>query len=91
MDVTHLPFNALIGLGPAQADSGFLVSLTAGSQSTNHLGTVHVSALLADAEAGSGATLMRHLGSAAGVVPVVRRLRRSFARLPRAAFRPART
>jgi acyl-coenzyme A thioesterase PaaI-like protein len=79
MDVTHLPFNRLIGLEPAATDE-FLVSLRAGPQHANHLGTVHASALLAVAEAGSGAFLTRHLGDPAGFVPVVRRLDAKFRR-----------
>ena len=47
MDVTELPFNRLIGLEAAPSQSGFLVSLPDRSQYTNHLGTVHASALLA--------------------------------------------
>jgi acyl-coenzyme A thioesterase PaaI-like protein len=78
MDVTQLPFNRLIGLEPAAADSGFLVGLPDGPQNTNHLGTVHAGALLAVAEAGSGAFLVRHLGGGAGYVPVVRRLESKF-------------
>jgi acyl-coenzyme A thioesterase PaaI-like protein len=74
VDVTQLPFNRLIGLEPAAADSGFLVSLPAGPQYANHLGTIHASALLAVAEAGSGAFLLRRLGDATAFVPVVRRL-----------------
>src|SRR5262245_52908207 len=74
MDVTQLPFNRHVGLEPAAEESGFLVSLPEGPQYTNHLGTVHASALLAVAEAGSGAFLVRQLGSGAGFVPVVRRL-----------------
>jgi acyl-coenzyme A thioesterase PaaI-like protein len=78
MDVTQLPFNRLVGLEPAAAGSGFLVSLPPGPQYTNHLGTVHASALLAVAEAGSGAFLVGRLGNAAGFVPVVRRLEAKF-------------
>jgi len=78
VDVTRLPFNTLIGLESCAPESGFLVSLPAGQKYTNHLGTVHASALLAVAEAGSGVALLRHLGSAAGVVPVVRRLEAKF-------------
>lgn len=78
MDVTQLPFNHLIGLELAPSDSGFLVSLPDGPQYTNHLGTVHASALLAVVEAGSGAFLLRHLGEAEGFVPVVRRLECKF-------------
>jgi acyl-coenzyme A thioesterase PaaI-like protein len=80
MDVTQLPFNRLVGLEPAAADSGFLVSLPDGPQYTNHLGTVHASALLAVAEAGSGAFLLDRLGDAAGFVPVVRQLEAKFRR-----------
>jgi len=81
MDVTQLPFNRLIGLEPAAADSGFLVGLPDGPQYTNHLGTVHAAALLAVAEAGSAALLLRHMGGAtAGFVPVVRRLESKFRR-----------
>jgi acyl-coenzyme A thioesterase PaaI-like protein len=80
MDVTQLPFNRLIGLEPAPADSGFLVSLPGGPQYTNHLGTVHACALLAVAEAGAGAFLARLVADAAGLVPVVRRLEARFRR-----------
>jgi acyl-coenzyme A thioesterase PaaI-like protein len=78
MDVTRLPFNALIGLEAGPPGGDVLVGLPAGSQYTNHLGTVHASALLAVAEAGSGVALLRHLGSTDGVVPVVRRLEAKF-------------
>lgn len=78
MDVTQLPFNRLIGLEAAAPESGFLVGLPAGPQYTNHLGTVHAAALLAVAEAGSGAFLVRHFGDGAGFVPVVRRLESKF-------------
>ena len=80
MDVTQLPFNRLIGLESSAADSGLLVSLPDGPQYTNHLGTVHAAALLAVAEAGSGAFLARHLGGETGIVPVVRRLESKFRR-----------
>jgi len=78
MDVTALPFNRLLGLEPAPSGSGFLVSLPDGPQYTNHLGTVHASALLATAEAGSGAFLVRQFGEASGHLPVVRRLEAKF-------------
>lgn len=78
MDVTSLPFNQLIGLNPGHPDGELLVSLPEGPQYTNHLGTVHASALLAVAEAGSGAFLARRLGSAAGFIPLVRRLEAKF-------------
>ncbi len=80
MDVTALPYNRLIGLEPADPESGCLVSLPGLPQYTNHLGTVHASALLALAEAGSGACLLRQLGEASGYLPVVRRLTARFRR-----------
>lgn len=79
MDVTQLPFNRFIGLESA-ADSGLLVALPPGPQFANHLGTVHAVALLAVAEAGSGAFLSKTLGPAEGFIPVVRRLEAKFRR-----------
>jgi acyl-coenzyme A thioesterase PaaI-like protein len=78
MDVTQLPFNRLVGLEAAVGDGGYLVCLPDGPQYANHLGTVHASALLAVAEAGSGAFLVQQLGSDESVVPVVRRLEAKF-------------
>jgi acyl-coenzyme A thioesterase PaaI-like protein len=78
MDVTQLPFNRFVGLESAPGDSGFLVTLPDGPQYGNHLGTVHASALLAVAEAASGAFLIQQLGSPSGFIPVVRRLEAKF-------------
>ena len=78
MDVTQLPFNQLIGLESAAPDSDLLVSLPDGPRYANHLGTVHAGALQAVAEAGSGAFLVRCLGSGSGYLPVVRRLEAKF-------------
>ncbi len=83
MDVTQLPFNRLVGLESAAGECGFLVSLPDGPQYCNHLGTVHASALLAVAEAGSGAFLVQQLGSGEGFVPVVRRLEAKFRKAAR--------
>ncbi len=80
MDVSQLPFNLLIGLELANPDSGFLVSLPHHLQYTNHLGTVHGSALLAVAEAASGAFVVQNFSHVAGVVPVVRKLEAKFRR-----------
>lgn len=78
MDVTQLPFNRHVGLEPGADGTEFLVSLPEGPHYANHLGTIHASALLAVAEAGSGAFLVRQLGSGEGFVPVVRRLEARF-------------
>ncbi len=78
MDVTALPFNRFLGLEWAPPDSGFLVTLPGSSHYTNHLNTVHASALLAVAEAGSGAFLLKNLGDSSGYVPVVRRMESKF-------------
>lgn len=77
MDVTQLPFNRLLGLQASAAGSGS-VTLCAGEQYTNHLGTVHGSALLAVAEAGSGAFISTHFSQRAGLIPVVRSLTAKF-------------
>ncbi|HEY0079575.1 MAG TPA: DUF4442 domain-containing protein [Pyrinomonadaceae bacterium] len=81
MDVTQLPFNRLLRLEAMPAGSGALISLPGGQQYTNHLGTVHASALLAVAEAGSGAFLVQQLGSGEGYIPVVRRVEAKFHKL----------
>jgi acyl-coenzyme A thioesterase PaaI-like protein len=78
LKVSELPFNKLIGLDLAPKDSDFQTSLPENTQYTNHLGTVHASAMLAVAEAASGAFLARHFSSYSGVVPVVRRLEAKF-------------
>ena len=77
MDITELPFNALIGIERAQA-SGALLRLPSDPRYLNHLGSVHASALLALAEASSGEFLLQHFGSSEGIVPVVRRLESKF-------------
>jgi acyl-coenzyme A thioesterase PaaI-like protein len=78
MDISQIPFNQLIGLELPSPESGLLISLPAGEQYTNHLGTVHGSALLAVAEAGSGVFLMQQLGDSDGFIPVVRKLDAKF-------------
>jgi acyl-coenzyme A thioesterase PaaI-like protein len=75
--VIAIPFNRLLDLQPAN-DEAKLLQLPAGGQYLNHLGTVHASALLALAEASSGEFLLRSLGGADGMVPVVRRLEAKF-------------
>ncbi len=78
MNVSELPFNQLIGLELAANDSGFETSLPENPQYENHLGTVHASAMLAVAEAGSGVFLAKHFSEYSGFVPVVRRLEAKF-------------
>jgi acyl-coenzyme A thioesterase PaaI-like protein len=75
--VTTLPFNAFLGLQVADSADRIL-RLPADGKYLNHLGTVHASALLALAEATSGEFLLRHFGSADGLIPVVRRLESKF-------------
>ena len=78
MDVIALQFNRFLGLEKGSPESGLLVSLPASAQYMNHLGTVHASAVLAVAEAGSAELLVRHFGDVTGYVPVVRRLEAKF-------------
>ena len=76
--VTELPFNSFLGIQTA-AEPARLLQLPSDKHYLNHLGTVHASAQLALAEASSG-ELLRHFGSAQGIVPVVRRLEAKFRR-----------
>ena len=75
--VTELPFNSFLRIQPA-GDSTHLLRLPAGEQYLDHLGNVHASAQLALAEASSGEFLLGHFGSAAGMIPVVRRVEARF-------------
>jgi acyl-coenzyme A thioesterase PaaI-like protein len=75
--VTELPFNSFLGIQIAK-DASHLLQLPSGEQYLNHLGSVHASAQLALAEASSGEFLLRHFGSADGIVPVVRRVEAKF-------------
>ncbi|QIF02176.1 DUF4442 domain-containing protein [Roseimicrobium sp. ORNL1] len=77
VSVIDLPFNKFVGIERASHEAQ-LLRLPSGDQYLNHLGTVHASALLALAEASSGEFLLRHFGSAEGVIPVVRRLEAKF-------------
>ncbi|MES2468138.1 MAG: DUF4442 domain-containing protein [Verrucomicrobiota bacterium] len=78
MDITQLPFNQFVGIERSQRE-GFVLSLPAGDRYTNHLGTVHASALMALAEAASGEVLLRAIGHLAdSIVPVVRRFECKF-------------
>lgn len=77
MSVLSLPFNTFLGLELAP-EPGCILRLPEDGKYLNHLGTVHASALLALAEATSGEFLLRQMGSAEGVLPVVRRLESKF-------------
>ncbi len=76
MKITDVPFNQHIGI--AMTGEGEL-TLPADPRYTNHLGTVHASALLSLAEAASGDWLIRAMeGSIHAVLPVVRRFEAKF-------------
>lgn len=78
MNITKLPFNEFIGLEHS-SDEGFVFRLPADVRYTNHLGTVHASALMALAEATSGELLLRAVGDMGlDAVPVVRRFESKF-------------
>ena len=73
MDITKLPFNQFIGVEHSKRE-GYVLCLPSGDRYTNHLGTVHASALMSLAEATSGEVLLRAIGHVAdSIVPVVRR------------------
>lgn len=76
MKITDLPFNQLIGItAPAEGT----LSLSGDVRYTNHLGTVHASALLALAEAASGEWLIRAMPGVEGeMLTVVRRFEAKF-------------
>lgn len=87
MDITKLPFNECIGLDRS-SDEGFVFRLPADVRYTNHLGTVHASALMALAEATSGELLLRALGGTGmDVIPVVRRFECKFRKAAASAIR----
>lgn len=60
MEITHLPFNAFVGLEVCSNDNEGILSLPARNEYANHVGTVHASALFALAEASSGSHLQRN-------------------------------
>jgi acyl-coenzyme A thioesterase PaaI-like protein len=78
MKITDLPFNAFVGITISDRE-GYSLSLPGDPKYTNHLGTVHASALLALAEATSGDYLLNEFTDIGfEVVPVVRRLEAKF-------------
>lgn len=80
MDITKLPFNEFVGIACAE-DAGSLLQLPSELRYTNHLGTVHAGALMALAEASTGAILVQSIGDIQDtIVPVVRRFECKFRR-----------
>lgn len=72
MNITELPFNKLIGLN-ISTDGEYLLYLDDKIQYTNHLKTVHASALFSLAEATAGYFLLLNFPDyGAGLIPVVR-------------------
>jgi acyl-coenzyme A thioesterase PaaI-like protein len=77
VDVSAIPFNRFLGL---RAD-GAILTLPAGPNYENHLGTVHAGAQFALAEAASGQWLLSRFGAeAAGNPAVVRHAEVKFRR-----------
>lgn len=74
MKITELPFNKLINIS-LSTDKDYLLSLDDRIEYTNHLGTVHTSALFSLAEATSGHFLMISFPEFnTGLIPVVRQV-----------------
>ena len=79
MDITALPFNAHIGIARVgQGDS--CLCLKFDDRLTNHLGTLHASALFALAEATSGEFLLQSRGDRTDIGGVVRRATTKYSR-----------
>jgi thioesterase domain-containing protein len=72
MKITDLPFNQLVGVKVSE-ESEYHLTLLDKKDYTNHLGTVHASALYALAEATSGHFLMINFPEfQTGIIPVLR-------------------
>ncbi len=78
MDLTQLPFNDLIGIDRSDRPDA-LLCLHFDQRLTNHLGTVHASALFALAEASSAEFLMRCRGDRDYISGVVRKAQSKYA------------
>ena len=85
MRVVDLPFNAFIGLSDARAEEGLLISLPDSPHYQNHVGTVHASALMAVAEAASGAWLVQAFAAVPDGLPLVRTFTAQFRKPARGA------
>jgi len=63
LEIAELPFNAFIGLETCSSDDSRILCLPHRKEYTNHVGTVHASALFALAEASSGSYLQQEISS----------------------------
>lgn len=63
LEIVELPFNAFIGLETCSSDDTRILCLPDRKEYTNHVGTVHASALFALAEASSGRYLQHEISS----------------------------
>ncbi len=76
MDITEIPFSRKVGI---ERDPGGRLTLAFDRSNTNHLETIHASALFALAESASGEALMTAFPELIGkVVPVVRNSKMKF-------------
>ena len=73
MDVTKIPFNHFIGLKISNKDEYFLM-LDNRHEYSNHVDTVHASALFALAEATSGHFLLNEFSELTDIIPLVRKV-----------------
>ncbi len=73
MEITNIPFNRLIGLAVSD-NPQYLMMLPADDKYTNHIGTVHASALFALAEATSGVLLLHEFDDRPDLGSVVRKV-----------------
>ena len=79
MDITQLPFNAHVGIERAEGTE-YLLALKMRDCLTNHLGTVHASALFSLAEATGGEFLIQSPGARNDIGGVVRRSSSKYSR-----------
>jgi acyl-coenzyme A thioesterase PaaI-like protein len=75
IEITQLPFNQLVGIEKCTDKEGGIFQLPQDGKYSNHLDTVHASALFSLAEASSGQFLIDHikLPDTEKIVPLLRR------------------
>jgi acyl-coenzyme A thioesterase PaaI-like protein len=79
MNVIDIPFNALLKIEKAPADSPYLLQLQESPCLLNHIGTIHAGVQLTLAEAASGQWLMQAMPELADkMIGVVRRVEAKF-------------